>query len=128
MQIVEPTGELANVVRKILEIGKERVRFIVLYGSVARGEQREESDIDICVHYKGDKNDRFQFRMKVLGELPDKYDVQILDDLPLFIQGEVLGGKLIFYRDIDEVYDVVRRIQKELDDFLPRYREVLGIA
>ncbi len=128
MQIAKPPKELAEAVRKILDIGKGKVEFIVLYGSVARSEQRKESDIDLCVYYEGDRNERFQFRMKVLSELPDKYDVQTLQDLPLFVQADVLGGKLLFYRDLNKVYSVVRKVQKELDDFLPRYKEVLRIA
>ncbi|MFP3909041.1 MAG: nucleotidyltransferase domain-containing protein [Archaeoglobaceae archaeon] len=32
----------------ILKMGGDRIKFIVLYGSVAEGSQRAESDVDLC--------------------------------------------------------------------------------
>jgi predicted nucleotidyltransferase len=33
--------------------GFENVRFIILYGSVAAGQMRKDSDIDLCIYYEG---------------------------------------------------------------------------
>ncbi len=45
---------ISGVVEKIKTIGGDRVRFIILYGSAAKGEMTELSDIDLAVFYKGD--------------------------------------------------------------------------
>jgi predicted nucleotidyltransferase len=45
---------ISSVVEKIKTIGGDRVRFIILYGSAAKGEMTELSDIDLAVFYKGD--------------------------------------------------------------------------
>ena len=45
---------ISSVVENIKTIGGDRVRFITLYGSAAKGEMTELSDIDLAVFYKGD--------------------------------------------------------------------------
>ncbi|WP_245618927.1 nucleotidyltransferase domain-containing protein [Methanogenium cariaci] len=37
--------------------GFDRVRFIILYGSVAEGRAKETSDIDLCIYYDGDREE-----------------------------------------------------------------------
>lgn len=44
-----PDGMSSDLIRAMLEIFGERLLSVVLYGSVARGEQTEESDIDIAI-------------------------------------------------------------------------------
>ncbi|NJE54876.1 nucleotidyltransferase family protein [Thermococcus sp. 21S9] len=38
-----------DAVRKILQLGGDRVKFVILFGSHARGEVRRDSDVDILV-------------------------------------------------------------------------------
>ena len=42
-------------VEKVLDKYSDRIDSIILFGSVARGEAKEESDIDILVIWKGDE-------------------------------------------------------------------------
>lgn len=44
-----PDGMSSDLVRTMLDIFGERLLSVVLYGSVARGEQTDESDIDVAV-------------------------------------------------------------------------------
>jgi len=69
------------------------VKFIVLFGSRARGEARRDSDVDPCVYYEGALKEAFEFRMCVLGVLPEEYDVQIFQLLPVYLRKECLGGR-----------------------------------
>ena len=46
---------ISGVVEKIKTIGGDKIRFIVFYGSAAKGEMTELSDIDLAVFYEGDK-------------------------------------------------------------------------
>ena len=55
--------------------------------------------------------------MKALGEFSDKIDLQIFQDLPLYIQKEVLKGKVIYYKDYLFTFDEFMRIIKEYDHF-----------
>ena len=65
-----------DVVRAILSVmGEDAVR-IVLYGSVARGDNTWESDVDIAVMTEGDydRQDRWDKLMEALYPLDLKYD------------------------------------------------------
>ena len=46
---------IEEFVRRALEGYGDRVESIILFGSVARGEGKEDSDVDILVIWKGDK-------------------------------------------------------------------------
>lgn len=112
---------LINVINRILEIGKEKVKFIVLYGSAAKGELTGLSDIDLAVFYGGSKKERFYFRTKVLGRVGDKFDIHTFQDLPLYIQKDVLTtGKVIYFRDYGQVFKVFMGTIREFEDFRPR--------
>ena len=37
--------------------GFDKVRFIILYGSVAEGRAKETSDIDLCIYYDGTRDE-----------------------------------------------------------------------
>lgn len=122
---------IMNVINRILEIGKEKVKFIVLYGSAAKGELTSLSDVDLAVFYDGDKKERFDFRVKVLGRVGDKFDIQTFQDLPLYIQKNVLAtGKVIYFRDYGEVFRIFMKTIREFEDFKPRlelYYSSLGV-
>ena len=103
--------KIEDAVEKILSLDKKgKVKFIILHGSHARGEVRKD-DGDLCIYYDGTKREAFQFRMKVLGELPDNYDVQISNLLPLFLRKECPDWEFLYdiaYRTIEEFKDFKR--------------------
>lgn len=122
---------MENVIKIIRKIGGDNVEFVFLFGSVVSGKNSKFSDVDLAVYYKGSKKERFDFRVKVLGKLGDKYDVKIFQDLPLYLRVDVLKGKLLYSSDMRFVYDVayetVRRFgdfKKYVDDYIDRRREV----
>ncbi|HID60828.1 MAG TPA: nucleotidyltransferase domain-containing protein [Hadesarchaea archaeon] len=82
------------------------MQFIALYGSSLK-ERSKLSDIDLAVYFDGTREERFYFRAIASGELSDKFDVQIFQDLPLYMRGEVVkNGKLLHYKDYDFLFDV----------------------
>jgi predicted nucleotidyltransferase len=100
MKANTPCDELVRkAVQKIREVDKE-AKFIVLYGrSLSR--RGRLSDIDLAVGYDGDKEERFKFRLEAWGELENEFDIQIFQDLPVYIKGEVVRtGKVLYYRDL----------------------------
>jgi predicted nucleotidyltransferase len=106
--------------------GFEKVRFIILYGSAAEGTARENSDIDLCIDFDAGDYESSKFRLRVLSELPDFFDVQIFAQLPVYVKKEVLKGKVIFCRDEEHLYEVAISTIKEFDDFKYRYYDYIG--
>jgi len=113
--------KIEDAVEKIPSLDKKgKVKFIILHGSHARGEVRKD-DGDLCIYYDGTKREAFQFRMKVLGELPDNYDVQISNLLSLFLRKECLKGVVPLCRDWEFLYDIAYRTIEEFEDFKRYY-------
>lgn len=107
--------------------GFEKVRFIILYGSAAEGTVRENSDIDLCIDYDAKTDyERSIFRLKVLSELPDFFDIQIFDQLPLYVKKEVLKGKVVFCRDEEYLYEIALSTIREFEDFKYRFYDYIG--
>ncbi len=96
---------------------KKRIKFIILFGSVAEGRQTPLSDIDIAVYYEGNKDERFKFRVTASGNLSDKVDLHIFQDLPLTVRKEVIAGKIIFYQDYQFLFNEVLKVIKEFEFF-----------
>ena len=123
--------EISIVIAKIRDIGGAKIKFIILYGSAAKGESTSLSDIDLAVYYHGDKKERFDFRIKILGRVSNKFDIQIFQDLPLYIQSEILStGKVIYYRDYKEIFNIFMKTIREFEDFKPRlqlYYSIMGV-
>ncbi len=107
--------------------GFERVRFVILYGSVSRGDAREGSDIDLCVFFDGDPAEASRFRFNALAELfSDRYDLQIFQQLPLYVRVEVLRGRVLYCPDERFLYDVAVETIREFDAFKHRLYDYIG--
>ncbi len=119
--------KLEDAVERILELGGNRVKFLILFGSHARGEAGKDSDIDLCVYYEGNPKEAFRFRELVLGYLPDEYDVQIFQLLPIYLKRECLRGRGLFCRDETFLYDLAYETLKEWEDFKRYYYDYLGL-
>lgn len=112
------------ITEKLLALDHEhKIKFMVLFGSVARGKETPLSDIDIAIFYQGTPQERFKFRIKASGNLPDNVDVQIFQDLPLAVQKEVLAGKALYYDNFQFIFDEYIKVIKEYDSFEKYYKE-----
>ena len=99
---MKPTEEdVLHALRELRTLaGFENVRFIILFGSVAEGRATETSDIDLCIYYAGTPDEGQQFRFAALTLLcDDRYDIQIFGNLPLYVQKEVLRGRVLYCPD-----------------------------
>ncbi len=118
--------DISRIVEKIVKLDtKRKVKFIVLFGSVVRGEQTPLSDVDVAVYYGGTADERFNFRRCCLGSFPDQIDVQIFQDLPLAVRNEVIKGKVVYSRGFQFVFDEFMKVIKEFRSFEKYYTRAL---
>ena len=118
--------KIDRAVQKIISLGGDKVRFIILYDSACEGRMKEDSDIDISVYY--DDADASEFRLKVLSDLfDDVYDIKIFQQLPLPIRCRVLKGKVLYEDDTTFMYDKAYETIKEFESFKRGYYDYLGI-
>jgi uncharacterized protein len=100
-----------------------KVKFIVLFGSYASGKQNKLSDIDFAIYYDGDKGERYEFRKSVSNN--EKFDVQIFQDLPLYVRINVLKGKVIYFSNQKFVYDIFYETIKDFERFKKYYYDYI---
>ncbi len=118
--------ELKALVRKLRTMDKKKsVRFIILFGSTASKKNTPRSDVDLAVYYRGSEEERFRFLVKAAGELPNKVDLHIFQDLPLAVKKEVLGGKPLYYDNYQFLFDQHMVVIKEFNTFEKYYLQYL---
>ncbi|MEK6846274.1 MAG: nucleotidyltransferase domain-containing protein [Nanoarchaeota archaeon] len=100
-----------------------KVKCIILFGSRAKKEHLPFSDIDIAVFYSDIPSKRFKFQMLAQGNLPDKVDLKIFQDLPLTLKKEVILGKILYCGDFQVVFDEFLKVIRDYEDF-NRFYEV----
>ena len=125
--------EALPVLRKLKGIshiqGFEKVQFIIFYGSAACGKATPDSDLDISIYFEGINAEASRFRFEVLSKIGDeRFDVQIFQQLPLYVRIQVLKGVLLFYRDLPFVYETSVITIKEFDSFKHRLYDYTGQA
>lgn len=105
--------------------GFEDLLAVWLFGSQARGEAREGSDVDVACSYELPREQLGEISVQLAGRLPARYDAEVFQLLPLPVRRRVLGGELLWTRDEDRVYDVAYNTIRAWEDFRPRYEMVI---
>lgn len=105
-----------------------RVRFAYVFGSLAGGTARPDSDIDLAVSVtpRGTLLDDAQLNDDIAVALGrDDVDLVIIEDAPLWLAYRVVGGRPIYSRD--DVARVRHRAAVEHDflDFKPYHEAYL---
>ncbi len=105
--------------REISEIERDFAQFkdkafaIILFGSFARGEQTEKSDIDICIVAKEMEKVREVWNKILESGLTQKYDIKIFELLPLKMKIEVIkDGKILWCKNENELSYYFWRFRK----------------
>ena len=92
-----------ELTRGLTEIFKENIKMIILYGSVARNEAKDDSDIDIAIIMKNDMDEKTQEQfIRWSADMDIRFDkvFSIID-----IQEEKLeqwGNVLPFYKNVQK--------------------------
>ncbi|HLD73191.1 MAG TPA: nucleotidyltransferase domain-containing protein [Candidatus Nanoarchaeia archaeon] len=98
-----------------------KTNFIILFGSVSKGRANPLSDIDLCISLDLPPKERLQARIKLSGLLPEKCDIQVFEDLPLYVQKSVLSGKVLYRKNTKQLIERAIEVINEYDDFKKIY-------
>jgi predicted nucleotidyltransferase len=100
---------------------KKNVLALILFGSVARDQSRQFSDIDLCVVTRTDIAE--SDRVDILSYGSGKIDVSLFHDLPLIIRFRVLKeGKILFCKDDLYLHRITVTTVREYLDCAPLIR------
>jgi len=107
---------------------KDKVKAILLFGSFADNTFHFRSDIDICVVFKENISLRKStlFRIDVLGNLPDKVDIQVFHTLPQKLKRSIAKNHKVLYEtsDYDNVDFTIKHIKNR--DYFVRMKKIFG--
>ena len=116
------------VQRLLGKIKKDKeILAVFLFGSAARGENDQESDVDICLVLNPMK-----FTSQKLSQIKIRYltsfawDIQIFQQMPIYVKQRILKeGKLLFCRREETLYEIAFAVIREWTHFEPFYRSYL---
>lgn len=108
----------------ILKLKSSRlVHSIILFGSKARGTEKEKSDIDLCVIPKPDVEITIKERISLNNSVPDNIDISFIDELPVYIRKRIfLEGKVLYTQDMYHVLTISKINDLEYE----RYKRLTG--
>ena len=101
---------------------------LIRFGSVARGDDHAESDVDVCLVLPPRRNglsaDQLaQIRMRYLVY---NFDIHLFQALPLYVRRRVLKeGQVLYAADESALYEVALRTARQYEDFQHLYHEYL---
>ncbi len=97
-----------------------------MYGSSLSDYFYKDSDIDICIYIEDEKKELAKIRLNLLKKLDEKFDIQIFQLLPIYVQVEILKGKFLYMRDEFKVYKIANDIIEEFEAFYPFYLDYIN--
>jgi hypothetical protein len=100
---------------------------VMLFGSIARGEKTQHSDVDVCLVLYPKKHSKLSLSEKKLAySKHENVDIHVYQQLPIYIRQRILKeGKVLFCRNEDMLYEIAFTTIREFNDFEPFYREYL---
>lgn len=115
------------MISKILNDFSEVTSFfeaIIFYGSMAKTDGDDRSDIDICLVCDGRSDPNIALKRVWCKVNPERYDIRIFEELPLWLQILVIEeGLVIFAHDLPGLSEYLYFYRKLWDD-QRRYQEL----
>lgn len=124
-QRVVDKREINNIVKAVEK--DSRILALLLIGSVARGEDYEGSDVDLCLILMPSSYQAIELSKKKLAYRKQfNLDIHVFQQLPLYVKRRVLrDGKVLFCRDTEQLYEVAFMVIREFAHFEHIYRDYL---
>ncbi len=99
------------------------VHSIILFGSKARGTEKEKSDIDICIIPKPDVKITLRERISLSNSVPENVDISFIDELPVYIRKRIfLEGRVMYTQDMYHLLTLSKVNDLEYE----RYKRLTG--
>ncbi len=103
-----------------------KIEFVILYGSSLNSYHLDDSDIDLCLYINDEKKTLSSIRLGLLKMFNEKLDIQIFQLLPLYVQIEVLKGKVLYVKEEDRLYEIANETIDEYEEFYPFYLDYIN--
>ena len=115
-------AQIENNIEEIVTVAQkdDSITGIILYGSYNQNEYFEDIDIALAFQEGTPKQMMFAKRIEFSSKFPDFFDFQVINLLPLAVQKEVLGGRVIY--ETKPLYNLAYQIIREFEDF-EKYRK-----
>ena len=103
-----------------------KIEFVILYGSSLNSYHLDDSDIDLCLYINDEKKTLSSIRLGLLKMFNENLDIQIFQLLPLYVQIEVLKGKVLYVKEEDRLYEIANETIDEYEEFYPFYLDYIN--
>ncbi len=98
----------------------------ILFGSYARSEPNRDINLCLVLNKKLPNILMSKKRLKYSSLFPNKFDINIFQQLPLYIRKRVLKeGKVLLCKDENQLYDIAFSTLKEFDMYKKIYYNYL---
>jgi len=99
-------------IREVFKPVFDRVLGIVVYGSLAKGNYSDRSDIDICIIAPHEDSKKLYRETLLLN-----YDIRIFESMPLYLKMEVIKNhRIVYAKDIYKLYEYFYPFRKLWND------------
>jgi uncharacterized protein len=128
------TPETAKKIESTLEWLYSRswsneIQFIILYGSVAQGYARYNSDIDLVIGITGSIEHLTIICKELILKKPhDDLDLKLFELLPVYIQKDAIKGLILYSQDLTKLHDIAYETIKKYQAFKPYLDDYIGEA
>ena len=128
---VNMKGEIKQLAKKFLKQLRDtkyfsKIEFFILYGSSLSEYHLEDSDIDICLYFNDEMKKLPEIRLELLKMFNEKFDIQIFQLLPLYVQIEVLKGEILYVKEEERIYEIANETIDEYEEFYPLYLDYIN--
>ena len=109
-------------------------REVILFGSYVTGDFTPESDVDVAIITRSsDRRSMMETRISAAGRAPERYDIQVLEALPLLVIGSILDQHEVLFGDPLEIGLYLYRYRRIWGDYqhrveIPTIREMRGAS
>ena len=118
-----------NTINLILKKAKQdkEILAVALFGSAVKN--KEHRDIDMCLFLNKRKSnlEMTQKKLDFLTEINNKIDIQIFQQLPIYIKIRIIKeGKILLCKEEKSLYEIAFDTIKEFDSFKKLYEMYLS--
>lgn len=105
----------------------DRIKAILLFGSMVKGVVTTRSDIDICVVFDDiERDEADRLRIRILGNFSTRVDIQVFNILPQKIKRSIASSHRILHKreNFDNTLFSIKYLKDE--DFFIRKNRIFG--